>query len=144
KLLNAGLKSNPRANGSRPVFGDDIAQVFGCEVTAPVGRQSVIGLTRPQSIRVWVGAVEAIEHVLDECDTFFRRQSPRLLAQRLYRWSHFYSLSKRPSKIAARRPRLKPPPPACCIYPPPRSRRSLAQYPRRFLISRSKPRSGGS
>ena len=57
---------------SRPVFGDNVAQIFGREFTAPVGCQAVARLPRPQSIDIGIGTVQAVEHVLNQRDAVLR------------------------------------------------------------------------
>src|SRR4051812_29978643 len=79
--------------GSRPIFGDNVTEVLGRKLAAPVGRQAVARLPRPQQIDLGIGSVQAVEHVLNVRDAVPRRQRARLLDQRFCLVAHVGSLS---------------------------------------------------
>src|SRR5579871_1252540 len=50
---------------SRPIFGDDVAQILGRKLATPIGRKAVVRLARPHLIDVGISTVQTVEHVLD-------------------------------------------------------------------------------
>src|SRR5580704_4378178 len=75
---------------SRPVFGDDFVQIFGCEFTAAVGCQTVVSLLDPEGIDSRIGPVEAVQKILHQRNALRRRQLAGLPAKGLgpYRRPH--------------------------------------------------------
>jgi hypothetical protein len=70
------------------IFGHDVAQVLGCNLTAPIDRESVARFPRPQPIDRGIGSVEAVEHVFNQRDAVLWRQNAYLLRQRFGHPAH--------------------------------------------------------
>ena len=89
---------------SRPVFGDNIAQVLGRKLTAPVGRQAVARLPRPQSIypdRHGPGCRARLRRA--RCDPAAAERAPARSA--FWPCCSFFFLAVRGFKIGVRQPR---------------------------------------
>src|SRR3974377_1144282 len=77
-----------RTGPSRPVFGDDLVQIFGCELTAAVGRQTGVGLVDPKAIDSRIGAIKAVQNILHQREALRRCQLASLLAKGLSPLAH--------------------------------------------------------
>jgi hypothetical protein len=66
-------RRSQETGASRPILGNNIAQVLGRKLTAPVSRQPIVRLLRPESIDVGVGTIQTVEHVLNQRDAILRR-----------------------------------------------------------------------
>jgi hypothetical protein len=72
-LIEFRARHSQEARPSRPVFGNNFAQVFRRKLTVPIRRQAVGSFPSPKFIDAWVSPIEAVEHVLNQRDTVFRR-----------------------------------------------------------------------
>ena len=74
----------PGGGPSRPILGNNVAQVFDREIAAAIGGEALTCLLRPQPIDVRVRSVEAIGDIFHERDAIPRLSSracsPRILA----------------------------------------------------------------
>ena len=67
---------------------DDFVQIFGCELTAAVGCQTVVSLLDPEGIDSRIGPLEAVQKILHQRNALRRRQLAGLLAKGLGPLTH--------------------------------------------------------
>ncbi len=67
-LVELDLGNLKKPDPSRSIFGNNIAQIFGGKLAAPVRRHTVGRLPRPQLIDIGIGFVQAVEHILNQRD----------------------------------------------------------------------------
>src|SRR6202030_2526405 len=87
-LRPARFPQSAESGPSRPVFGDDFVQIFGCELTAAVGCQTLVSLLDPKGIDPRIGPVEAVQKILHQRNALRRRPLAGLLAKGLGPLTH--------------------------------------------------------